>query len=95
MVNAKKSSGKTRLASGAKSKAIRGSTESKSTKSDAILNLLRRKRGASLEEMQKASGWQIHSVRGYLSGTVKKHLGFTLNSSKLPNGERRYTVAAG
>lgn len=64
------------------------------SKNDAILHLLRRKQGASLEEMQKASGWQNHSVRGYLSGTVKKRLGLKLNSSKSPNGERRYTIAA-
>ena len=69
--------------------------EPKSTKSEAVLALLRRKQGASLEEMRKASGWQAHSVRGYLSGTVKKRLGLKLNSNKSPNGERRYAIAAG
>jgi hypothetical protein len=70
------------------------STRRNSTKHDQILNLLRRKHGASLEEMQKASGWQNHSLRGYLSGTVKKRLGLKLNSSVSPNGERRYMIAA-
>ncbi|MDR5728116.1 MAG: DUF3489 domain-containing protein [Terriglobia bacterium] len=64
------------------------------TKHDQILQLLRRKQGASLEEMQKASGWQAHSVRGFLSGTVKKKLGVKLRSSVTKNGERRYMIAA-
>lgn len=64
------------------------------TKHDQILNLLRRKQGASLEELQKASGWQAHSVRGFLSGTVKKKLGVKLRSSVTKNGERRYMIAA-
>lgn len=92
MTKTKKSAGRTSPVLGRKSKAKPGSIERKSTKSDAILNLLRRKQGASLCEMQEASGWQIHSVRGHLSGTVKKRLGFTLNSSKSPDGERRYTI---
>lgn len=63
------------------------------SKHDQILALLRRKQGASLEEMQKASGWQAHSVRGFLSGTVKKRLGLKVQSSKSKNGERRYAIA--
>jgi hypothetical protein len=69
-------------------------TDRKTSKSDQVLSLLRRKQGASLEEMQKVSGWQAHSVRGHLSATVKKQLGLKLNSTKSPNGERRYTIAA-
>jgi len=69
-------------------------SQRKTSKSDQVLILLRRKQGASLEEMQKVSGWQAHSVRGYLSGTVKKRLGLKLNSSKAPNGERRYAIAS-
>jgi hypothetical protein len=64
------------------------------SKSDQILTLLRRKQGASLEEMQTASGWQPHSVRGYLSGTVKKRMALHLTSNKSKEGVRRYTIAA-
>ena len=40
----------------------------------------------------QATGWQQHSVRGFLAGTVKKKLGFTLSSSK-PEGEaHRYRI---
>jgi hypothetical protein len=64
-----------------------------SSKHDQILELLRRKQGASLEEMQKVSNWQPHSVRGFLSDTVKKRLGLKLQSSKSSDGQRRYSVA--
>jgi hypothetical protein len=70
-------------------------TERPASKTNQILNLLRRKQGASLEEMQAASGWQPHSVRGYLSGTIKKRMGLILSSTKSKDGERRYVVPAG
>ena len=69
-----------------------GSASQPSSKHDQMLNLLRRNQGASLKEMQKASGWQAHSVRGFLSETVKKRLGLKLLSTKPKDGERRYTV---
>lgn len=65
------------------------------TKHDRILALLRCKGGAALAEMQKVSGWQAHSVRGFLSGTVKKRLGLKLASTVSKNGERRYAITAG
>jgi hypothetical protein len=42
----------------------------------------------------KAAGWQPHSVRLYLSGTVGKKLGLKVESTKAENGERRYSVTA-
>ena len=62
------------------------------SKSDAILALLRRKNGASIAELQKSSGWQPHSVRGFLSGMVKTKLGLDLRSERMEKGERRYVV---
>jgi hypothetical protein len=62
------------------------------SKRNLILGMLRRKQGASLAEMQAASGWQAHSVRGLMSGTVKKVLGLKLQSIKPKDGERRYSV---
>jgi hypothetical protein len=64
-----------------------------SSKAYEILNLLRRRSGASIAEMQKATGWQSHSVRGFLSGTVKKRMGLTLKSVQPEKGDRRYIVA--
>ena len=65
------------------------------TKTELILRLLRRKTGASLPEMQERTGWQAHSVRGFLSGTVKRKLGFTVETVPDAKGGRRYRIAAG
>jgi hypothetical protein len=65
---------------------------SEPSKSDRILKLLRRKNGASIENLQDATGWQAHSVRGFLSATVKKRLGLSLRSELSEKGERRYLI---
>ena len=62
------------------------------SKSDRILKLLRRKKGASIKDLQEATGWQAHSVRGFLSGTVKKRLGLPLRSEHSEKGGRRYLI---
>ena len=62
------------------------------SKKELILALLQRKNGACLEEMIAATGWQAHSVRGFLSGTVKNRLGLKLTSQKLDGADRRYRV---
>lgn len=58
------------------------------SKSETIRELLTRSEGASIPELSQASGWQAHSVRGYLSGTLKKKLGLTLLISKDERGCR-------
>jgi hypothetical protein len=45
------------------------------SKSDLVLRALKRKSGVSVDELCKLTGWQAHSVRGFLSGTVRKKLG--------------------
>jgi hypothetical protein len=45
------------------------------TKADVVLKKLRLAKGATLHQLIEATGWQAHSVRGFLSGTVKKKLG--------------------
>jgi hypothetical protein len=62
------------------------------TKSALIVGLLKRKSGASLEELQRSSGWQAHSVRGFLSGTLKKRMGLMVTSSVTDRGVRRYRL---
>jgi hypothetical protein len=42
--------------------------------------------------MMQATDWQQHSVRGFLEGTVKKKLGFSLTSLKPNGGVRRYRI---
>ncbi len=64
------------------------------TKTQIALSLLERSKGASIAEMQNALGWQAHSVRGFLAGTVRKMPGVTLVSDKIENGPRRYRIEA-
>ena len=64
------------------------------SKAAKILDLLKRPGGATGKELQKASGWQPHSVRGFLSGTVGKKMGLTVVSTKGEDGERTYSVKA-
>ena len=64
------------------------------TKQDQVLALLRRQDGASIDEIVAATDWQPHSVRGFLSGAVKKRLGIDVISEKGEDGVRRYHVAA-
>jgi hypothetical protein len=66
--------------------AKRGSKKSK------ILALLKRPGGASLQQLQKATGWQAHSVRGFLSGALKKTMGLQVDSVQQSDGSRFYVV---
>src|SRR5262245_34230007 len=50
----------------------------KDSKQQVCLALLSRPEGASIEELQKSTGWQAHSVRGFLAGALKRKLGMTL-----------------
>src|SRR5262249_61982547 len=50
------------------------------SKQDGVVAMLRRAEGATVDEVASATGWQRHTVRGVLSGTLKKKLGLTLAS---------------
>src|ERR1700686_3729414 len=56
------------------------------SKTAKILDLLKRSGGATMKELRKATDWQPHSVRGFLSGTVGKKMGLTLKSTKGGDG---------
>ena len=64
------------------------------SKSAKVLDLLKRPDGVTLAELIKATGWQAHSLRGFLSGAVGKKLGLTVTSTKAESGERSYSVKA-
>ncbi len=63
-------------------------------KGAAITALLKRECGATLAELTTVTGWQAHSVRGFLSGTLKKKLGYAVASERGEDGVRRYRIAA-
>jgi hypothetical protein len=64
------------------------------TKHDRILNLLRAQGGTTIAALVKATGWQPHSVRGFLAGVVKKRLGLSLTSEKTSAGRAYRLVGA-
>ena len=52
------------------------------SKQAAVIAMLQRPDGATVEEVASAMGWQRHTVRGLFSGTLKKKLGLALASAK-------------
>jgi hypothetical protein len=72
--------------------AKKGSGAREGSKSAKVLDLVKRPDGATLKELMKATGWQAHSVRGFLSGAVSKKMGLTVASAKGVDGERTYSV---
>jgi hypothetical protein len=62
------------------------------TKAAKILDLLKRPEGATLKGLMKATDWQAHSVRGFLSGTIGKKMGLKVASTKTEDGERTYSI---
>ena len=63
------------------------------TKGEKVITLLQRKTGASISELAKATGWQTHSVQGFMSGNLKKKRGLSITSTKEENKDRRYFIA--
>jgi uncharacterized protein DUF3489 len=63
-------------------------------KKGRVLGLLQRKGGATLAQIMKATGWQAHSVRGFISGALGKKMGLTVNSVRREDGERVYTLVS-
>ncbi len=82
-----------------KKPAARKSTNGKSaavrqgTTQALLIDLLKRKKGATIAEAVDALGWQPHSVRGAISGTVKKKLGLNVTSAAIEGRGRVYQIA--
>lgn len=70
------------------------SATSKITKAELILKKLRTAKGVSIDRLIAETGWQAHSVRGFLSAVVKKKLALDLVSESGKDGVRRYRIAS-
>ena len=62
------------------------------SKTAQILELLKRPGGATLQELMAATEWQPHSVRGFISGTLGKKFGLSVESAKSEDGKRTYSL---
>jgi hypothetical protein len=64
------------------------------SKQEMVVALMRRKEGVTLEAIMQATGWQKHTVRGFVSGMVGKKLGLKVESANSALGERTYSIQA-
>jgi len=69
-------------------------TAADGSKKAAVIELVRRPQGATLAEIRKATGWQAHTVRGFVSGTLIKKQGLRVESYRSETKERTYRSPA-
>ena len=70
-----------------------GAPKRENSKLATIIALLRKPEGTTLEDMIKVTDWQPHSVRGALSGAIKKKMKLDV-TSEVTDGVRRYRIPA-
>ncbi|HLQ76561.1 MAG TPA: DUF3489 domain-containing protein [Terriglobia bacterium] len=90
---ARRSSAKKAAAPSAKATKASSGRPNPDSKQDRVIALLQQPRGATLDVLVNATGWQKHSVRGFLAGTVRKKLKLPLISEKV-DGIRTYRIGA-
>ena len=63
------------------------------SKKSEVIAMMRSKDGASIEAIMKATGWQRHTIRGLVSGTLVKRMGLKIESFRAEGKERRYRIS--
>ena len=71
----------------------RGKKAEPGSKQSRVIAMLQSPAGATIAAMMQATGWQQHSVRGFLAGVVRKRLKLKLASKKM-DGQRIYQIAS-
>jgi hypothetical protein len=82
----------TRAKQAAKGRKNAAGTARDGSKKAEIIALLQKPKGATLAELMQATGWQAHSVRGFISGTLGKKEGLKVESAKREDGARVYSI---
>lgn len=62
------------------------------TKLSAVIEAMRHPGGATIAQMMASTGWQAHTVRGAISGMVRKRLGYSVVTEKGADGQRAYRI---
>ena len=73
---------------------VKAQKSDSSSKQSRVIAMLQSPAGTTIAAMMKATGWQQHSVRGFLAGVVRKRLKLNLSSKKV-DGNRVYQIAGG
>ena len=90
----RKKAGKRQKRATARPGAKKAPTAREGSKKAEVLALMRRPKGATLKEIMKATAWQPHTVRGFVSGTLIKKQGLKVESFRSEDKERTYRIPA-
>ena len=82
---------KTKLAQPAVAPSDAGKKAEAASKQSRVIAMLQSSAGTTIAAMMQATGWQQHSVRGFLAGVVRKKLKLNLESKKV-DGNRVYHI---
>ena len=69
-------------------------TAREGSKKATVLDLLRRLEGATLGDIMTATGWQAHTVRGFISAALIKKMGIAVESFRVEDKVRTYRIAS-
>jgi hypothetical protein len=66
-------------------------SDTRGSKTTQVIAMLQRKNGATLAEIMTTMGWQKHTVRGFMAGTIRKAR-YAVESFRSDKGERTYRI---